>query len=253
MNPHTLKPVAFIGQGASALIHRLYTLEQRFLPIEVPSHAKLERVIQGLEPLGFLGAVFTEPSSLAAGLVDRLEHSAQGSRVVDAISVTTATLGAHTLADALLTTLERRQYRPNGAHAVILGGGAAAHAAMALARTGVRTLTIAAPDRPQAEHLARTAPAGITVHAVSLDEPTVHTALERADLIVSADPALRVDARLLQPFHTLLEAAGESALGVALERAGGQVIPHRDVRAEHLAAQLEFVTGWKYDHRALLG
>jgi shikimate 5-dehydrogenase len=251
MTRPTLKPVAFIGSSAHSLIHHLYTLEQRFLPIEVPTSSKLERVIHGLAPLGFLGAVFTEPSSAAGALCDRLETSAQGSGAVDAISVAAATIGAHTLEDALLTTLERLQYRAHGAHAVILGGGPAAFAGVALARAGVRTLTIAATDRPRAEALMRAVPAGVTVHAVSLDEPTVLTALERADLIVSTDPALRVDARLLQPFHTLLESAGESALGVALERAGGQVIPYRTVRAEHLAKQLEFVTGHRYDPRAL--
>ena len=250
--PQPIKPVAFYGADSHALIHQLYTLEQRFLPIQVPSHSKLERVVQGLEPLGFLGLIFTEPSAVALELVDRPEPSARRSASVDAIQVTNGVIGAYTLEDALLSVLEARGYRPVGAHAVILGGGAVASAAVQLARAGLRTLTIAAPSRPAAEALARTAPAGITVHAISLDEPTVLTALEKADLIVSADPTVRLDARLLQPFHTLLEAAGESALSVALERAGGQVIPYREVRAQHLSAQLEFVTGWKYDSRALM-
>jgi shikimate 5-dehydrogenase len=252
MKLQTLKPVAFIGSEASQTIHHLYTLEQRFLPIEAPSHAKLERVVQGLEPLGFLGAVFTSPSSVALALVDRREHSAERDGVVDAVSVTNGSIGAHTLEDALIRALEFRRYNAHGAHAVILGGGAVSSAALQLARVGLKTLTIAAPDRPAAEFLARKVPAGVTAHAISLEEPTLVTALERADLIVSADAGLRLEPRLLQPFHTLIEAAGETALSVALERAGAQVIPHREIRAHHLGAQLEFVTGWKFDWRALV-
>ena len=56
----------------------------------------------------------------------------------------------------------------------------------------------------------------------------------------------------MQPYHTLLEACGETNLSVALERAGGQVIPFSSVRSHHLAAQLEFVTGWKFDVASLL-
>ena len=157
-----------------------------------------------------------------------------------------------TLEDALIRALEHRQYRAHGAHAVILGGGAAASAAIQLARVGLKTLTIAAPDRPAAEALARGVPAGVTAHAITLDEPTVVTALEKADLIVSADAGLRIDARLLQPFHTLIEAAGETALAVAVERAGAQVVPYKEIRAHQLSAQIEFVTGWKLEYRKLM-
>jgi shikimate dehydrogenase len=252
MKPQTLKPIAVIGAEAPQTIHHLYTLEGRFLPVEIPFHAKLERVVQGLEPLGFLGAVFTSPSSAALGLVDRREHSAERDGVVDAVSVTSGSVGAHTLEDALIRALEFRRYNAHGAHGVILGGGAVASAAIQLARVGLTTLTIAAADRPEAERLARRVPAGVTVHAISLDEPTVVTALEKADLIISADASIRLDARLMQPFHTLIEAGGETALSVALERAGAQVIPHREVRAHHLSAQLEFVTGWKFDYQTLV-
>ncbi len=251
MKLQTLKPVAFIGSEASQTIHRLYSLEQRFLPLEVPAHSKLERVVQGLEPLGFLGAVFTTPSAEALAVVDRREHSAERDGVVDAVSVTNGSIGTHTLAEALVSALEHRQYRALGAHAVILGGGPVASAALQLARVGLKTLTIAAPDRPAAEALARKVSAGVTAHAISLDEPTVVTALEKADLIVSADPGLRLDARLLQPFHTLIEAGGETALAVAVERSGAQVIPYAEIRAHHLAAQLSFVTGWSFDYRSL--
>jgi hypothetical protein len=54
----TLKPVAFLGTEAHAVVTALYKFEAQFLPTLVPTSAKLERVVQGLEPLGFLGAVF---------------------------------------------------------------------------------------------------------------------------------------------------------------------------------------------------
>ena len=74
----------------------------------------------------------------------------------------------------------------------------------------------------------------------------------RADLLLICDPKLRLEPRLLQPYHTLVEVAGESSLAVALERIGGQVVLHKKVKAYHLSAQLEFITGRKYKLEGLL-
>ena len=76
--------------------------------------------------------------------------------------------------------------------------------------------------------------------------------LERADVLVHASLDVKLKPTQMQPYHTLLEASGETNLSVALERAGGQVIPFSSVRSHHLAAQLEFVTGWKFDAASLL-
>jgi shikimate dehydrogenase len=243
----TLKPVAFLGTRAKEMIHRLYRLEARFLPIEVPHHAKLERVVQGLEPLGFWGAVFCDaPSEAALQLVERVTVGAEREGAVDVIAVSGGTFGSNVLEDAMLAALETAQYRGFGAHAVILGGGSAASAAVQLARAGLKTLTIAAQDRPAAEKLARHVPAGVSVRAISLNESALNDALEKADLLVICEPDLRMDSRLLQPYHMLLELSGETPLSVALERVGGRVIDWKQVSAHHLAAQLEFVTGMKF-------
>ncbi len=247
MKLETLKPVAFLGARAKEMIHRLYRLEARFLPIEVPQHAKLERVVQGLEPLGFWGAVFCDaPSEAALQLVERVTVGAEREGAVDVIAVSGGTFGSNVLEDAMLGALESAQYRGFGAHAVILGGGSAASTAVQLARAGLKSLTIAASDRPESEKLARHVPAGVSVRAISLNESALMDALERADLLVICDTNLRLDSRLLQPYHTLLELVGETSLSVALERTGGRVIAWRDVAAHHLAAQLEFVTGMKF-------
>ncbi len=243
---NTLKPVAFLGAQAAPIVTALYKIEAQFLPTLVPTSAKLEAVVQGLEPLGFLGAVFVgESSTQALTLVDSLSSSAERDGAIDAISVTRGTQGAHALEDGLLSALESIKYRGFGATAVVLGGGASASAAVQVARVGVKSLTIAAPDRPHAERLAKHAPAGVLVRCISLEEPALLEALERADLLLITDPKLRLEPRLLQPYHTLVEVAGESSLSVALERIGVQVLLHRTIRAHHLAAQLEFVTGRK--------
>jgi shikimate dehydrogenase len=253
MKLQTLKPVAFLGSDASATIHKLYGLEQRFLPLEVPSSSKLERVIAGLEALGFLGAIVVgNPNSELNRLVERKTHSAERAGAVDAVIISSGSLGTNTLEDALVSTLEAAHYRGIGGHCVILGGGAVAFAATQLARAGFKTMTFAAPDRPAAEKLARAVPAGVSTIALSIEEPNLIDALERADLLVHCSPDVQLDARFLQPYHTLLEAHSQTSLAVGMERAGGQVIEFKQVSAQHLAAQLEFVTSVKYDPKTLL-
>ncbi len=253
MKLQTLKPVAFLGSDATATIHKLYQLEQRFLPLEVPSHSKLDRVIAGLEPLGFLGAIVVgNPSVELNALVERKTHSAERAGAIDAVIVSSGSLGTNTLEDSLVSTLETVRYRGVGGHCVVLGGGAVAFAATQLARVGFKTMTFAAPDRPAAEKLARAVPAGVTTRALTFEEPSLLDALERADLLVHCSPDVHLDARHLQPYHTLLEAHSETSLAVGLERAGGNVIGFKLSNAHHLAAQLEFVTSIKFDPASLM-
>ncbi|MFN3266758.1 MAG: hypothetical protein ACK41E_07960 [Deinococcales bacterium] len=241
---NTLKPVAFLGFDAGRVVNELYKLEAQFLPTVVPSSAKLERVIQGLEPLGFLGAVFVgAPSQEAIKLVDGVTSSAERDGAIDAIGVIRGTQGTHTLEDGLLAALDAIGYRGFGSNALVIGGDASASAAVQVARAGVKNLTIAAPDRPHAERLARYAPAGVSIRAISSFEPAFAQALERADLLLLCDQKFMLEPRHLQPYHTLIEVAAESSLSVALERIGGQIISHKTVQKHHLAAQLEFVIG----------
>jgi hypothetical protein len=244
---NTLKPVAFLGFEAGRVVQALYKLEAHFLPTVVPTTAKLERVIQGLEPLGFLGAVFVgAPSPEALKLVDGFSSSSERDGAIDAIQVTRGTQGAHTLEDGLLGALDAIAYRGFGANALVIGGDASASAAVQVARAGVKNLTIAAPDRPHAERLARHAPAGVTVRTISSEEPAFLEALERADLLLLCDHKMRLEPRHLQPYHTLIEVSGESSLSVALERIGGQTVSYKAIQTHHLSAQLEFVTGRKH-------
>jgi shikimate dehydrogenase len=253
MKYQTLRPVAFVGPAAAETIQKLYPLEQRFLPIEVPANSRLPAVLAGLEPLGFMGAVISGSAQFeAASLVNRRDRNVDRDGVVDAVVVHGGTFGGHTLEDALINTLEFEGFRGYGAHAVILGGGSVAMAATQLARQGFKTITIAAPDRPAAEKLARLLPAGVTSHPLTFEEPRLHDVLERADLIVHCSSDARLNPALLQPYHTLLEACEETNLAVALERTGGNVIPYPRVAAHALAAQLEFVTAIKYDPKLFL-
>ena len=249
MSRTLLRPVAFAGPDAAETVERLYRLEPRFLPIEVPAASNLAAALAGLAPLGFLGAVLTGPAQTEAlRLVSRRAHAADRDGAVDAIALHgPETFGSHVLEDALSLALDRAGFRPFGATAVVLCGGPAALAATQLARTGLRAIVLAAPDRPAAERLARAVPAGIETHAVTLEESRLDDLLATADLLVHASADARLDPRKLGPFHTLLEAATETSLAVSLERAGGQVIAHRAVAAAALAARLEFVTGVRLD------
>ncbi len=249
----TLKPVAFVGPDAAQTVQKLYALEQRFLPIEVPSNSKLSAVLDGLEPLGFLGAVISGNACLEApSLVSRRDRNVDRDGAVDAVVAHGGSFGAHTLEDALIRTLEDQGFRGYGAHVVVVGSGSVAMAATQLARQGFKTVTIAATDRPAAEKLARALPAGVSSFTLTLEEPRLADVLERADLIVHCGPDARLNPALLQPYHTLLEAACETNLSVAIERAGGNVIPYSLVAAHKLSAQLEFVTAIKFDPALLL-
>jgi shikimate dehydrogenase len=254
MNVKTLRPVAFIGPDAPDLVRRLYSLTPRFLPLEVPPGSHLSASLEGLPPLGFLGAILSGPAQHEAlGLVTRRAHSAERDGAVDAVAVHgSGTFGTHTLEDALAAALDASGFRAVGGRAIILGSGPAAFAATQVARLGLTSVVVAAPDRPAAERVARALPAGVEAHALSLDEDRFLDQLQRADLIVHCGTDARVDPRRLEPFHTLVEAAGETNLSIALERAGGQVVPYSTVSSYTLAAQLEFVTGLKFDPRELV-
>jgi shikimate dehydrogenase len=253
VNTHILKPVAFIGPAAAETIQKLYALEQRFLPLEVPAQSDLSAVLAGLEPLGFLGAILSGPAQTQAlKLVSRHSQAAKRDGMVDTITLRGGIEGGSSLEDALLNTLEFAGFQALGAHAVILGSSPVGFAATQLARAGFKTITVVGANRPAAEKLAKALPAGVYQDALSQDDSRLSDVLERADVLVHASTDVKLKPSQMQPYHTLLEACGETNLGVALERAGGQVIGFSSVRAHHLAAQLEVVTGWKFDALGLM-
>jgi shikimate dehydrogenase len=253
VNTHILKPVAFIGPAAAETIQKLYVLEQRFLPLEVPEQSDLSAVLAGLEPLGFLGAILSGPvQTQALKLVTRQTQSAKRNGMIDAITPRGGIEGTSTLEDALLNSLEDAGFQALGAHAVILGSSPVGFAATQLARAGFKTITVVGANRPAAEKLAKALPAGVYQDALSQDDSRLSDVLERADVLVHASADVKLKPTQMQPYHTLLEASGETNLAVALERAGGQVIPYSSVRTHHLAAQLEFVTGWKFEASSFL-
>jgi shikimate 5-dehydrogenase len=249
-----LRPVALIGPEANDVVLRLYKLEQRFLPLVVPAESKLNEVLAGLAPLGFLGAVlFGKSAAEALPLVVRKTRAAERDGLVDALAVHGQTQhGTSTLEEALLGALGVAGFRGLGGRAVIVGGGPWAAAATQVVRLGLRTLTIAAANRPASERLAQQVPAGVQVHALSLDDERLAAAISAADLVLHCAAGASIDPRLLSPAHTLVEAYGETSLAVAVERVGGQVVPHRLVAQQRLAAQLHHVTGLKIDLTGLI-
>jgi hypothetical protein len=133
----------------------------------------------------------------------------------------------------------------------VLGAGPWAVAATQVGRLGLRSLTIASPNRPASERLAQHVAAGIAMYPSSLDDPRLPQAIADADLILHCGGGATLDPRLLGPAHTLVEVAAETSLAVAVERAGGHVVPHAAIVHERLVAQLHHIMGLRLDLSAL--
>ncbi len=249
MKLKTLQPIAFIGPNAETMVQRLYNQEAKFLPVAVPTHSNLREALDGLAPLGFLGAILDGPNQREAfTLVSRRTPLAERDGAIDAVSsFGKSTEGTSTTEDALLHALEASGYRGMGGNALVLGDGPIANAAIGLARAGIKNFTFAASTQPAADRLARNNTAGVINHALALQDNRIQEAFERADLVLHAQAGAEFNAQFLQPFHMFVEAATETMYGVAAERAGSHVIPFARVAAHNLAAQLEFVTGFKFD------
>ncbi|HEX2863712.1 MAG TPA: hypothetical protein VHN99_04025 [Deinococcales bacterium] len=246
--PQPLAPVAFLGPDATEQVQPFYRLPARFLPVSVP-RPDLSAAIGGLAALGFLGAILSgETQAQAPALVGRASLAATQAGAMDALAVHGSTLmGDFTFSDALTAALEDAGARLSGARVLVLGSGATARAAVALSRLGLAALTVCGPDRPSAERVLALAPGSLERRAVTFTETGLADAVRRADLLVLAERGARLDARLLEPAHALVEAAGPSLLSTHLRGLGGQVIAHERLTRIHLAAQVKAVTAQAFD------
>jgi shikimate dehydrogenase len=179
---HSLSPV--IHNAAFAALE----MDWAYIPLPVaPGH--VPEALRGLRALGFAGANVTMPHKTEiAGFADELTDDARLLSSVNTLVVTTDGIAGHNTDAPGFDRFIRRDVGFDAADstALVFGAGGAARAcAVALARAGLRELTVALRDPSRAEPLrAAVDEIGTNVTAVAFDEASAAT----ADLVVNATP-----------------------------------------------------------------
>lgn len=179
---HSLSPAVHNAAFAAMGLDWVY--------VPLPVHPlQLFAALTGLAAMCFAGANVTMPhKAAAADLIDDLSEDARRLHAVNTIVVDGERLrGENTDAPGFERFLRLDTgFDPTGRTALIFGAGGAGRAcALALARGGVATLTVAAREPARVADVAAAIEGlGTTVHAVAFDDAAnVH-----ADLIVNATP-----------------------------------------------------------------
>ena len=219
-----------VAHSLSPRIHnaafRAIGLDWVYVPLAVEP-SDVDRAFRGLVALGFAGANVTMPhKTVAAERADTLSDDARRLRAVNTLVVEGSTVHGHNTDAPGFDRFLRRDagFDPRGRSALIFGAGGAARAcALALARGGAASLTVAARDPGRTEPLT----AAIDGFDVDLRAVAFQEARRiRADLIVNAtplgagdealpSPPIREDSLvvdlLYEPIATLLQTSARSA------------------------------------------
>jgi shikimate dehydrogenase len=179
---HSLSPVIHNAAFEAMNMHWIYVP----LPVE-PGH--LEEALAGLGALGFVGANVTMPhKSEAAKLADTLSEDSNRLGAVNTLVAEGGRLHGHDTDVAGFDRFLRLDagFEPAGRSALIFGAGGAARAcALALARAGLGSLTVAVRDLSRADQLRGSLEGFETdLSVVAFDGATE----ERFDLVVNATP-----------------------------------------------------------------
>jgi shikimate dehydrogenase len=179
---HSLSPAIHNAAFAAA------DLDWVYVPLPVRP-AWLEAALIGIVPLGFAGANVTMPHKTeAADLIDALSEDAELLRAVNTIRVVDDRLEGHNTDVGGFDRFLRRDagFEPAGRSALIYGAGGAARAcALALARAGLGTLTVAVRAPARAAPLVGIVERfGVAVTTVDVSQVE---GLE-VDLVVNATP-----------------------------------------------------------------
>lgn len=258
---HSLSPV--IHNAAFAALG----LDWVYVPLPVEA-ARVREAVAGLGSLGFAGANVTMPhKESVAALATELSEDATRLRAVNTLVVNgDAVVGHNTDAPGFARFLERdAAFDAAGREALVLGSGGAARAcALALARAGAASVTVAARDSGRGAEVARCL-WGLSPEVRTI--PWHEAAGAAADVLVNAtpvdDPAalplpplggvgLVVDLRYRPPVTPLVAAARDAGaaafggLGMLIHQAAlsfevwtGQMPPAGVMSAAALAAIAE--------------
>lgn len=223
---HSLSPV--IHNAAFAALG----LDWVYVPMAVPP-GRVPAAIEGIRALGFAGANVTMPhKTTCAEAIGELSDDARLLGAVNTIAIGPESVSGHNTDAAGFERFLREDARfdPAGRAALVFGAGGAARAcALALARGGLASLTVAARDPASADRLRASIEGfGTAMFAVRFEDAS----RESADLVVNATPLGSggeslplpiLDARVIAvdlvyrpyvtPLQTAVRGAGGSAFG----------------------------------------
>lgn len=241
---HSLSPVIYNAAFAAAELDWVY------LPMPVPP-GRVRAAVEGLRALGFAGANVTMPHKTeCATLLDTLSEDAASLQAVNTIVVGAERISGHNTDVGGFERFLRRDagFDPGGQAALLFGAGGAARAcALALARDGLASLSVAVRDPSRADALRATVDGYATeVSVIAFDD----AAEADANLVINATPLgvhgetlplPRLGPRVLAV--DLLYRPPSTPLQEAARRAGGAAFGGLGLLLHQAAISFELWTG----------
>lgn len=179
------------------------------------------------------------PRAAAVGAANTLVRRADGSWAADCTDV-----------DGVTGALRSAGGFTGGSHALLLGAGGTAAAALAgFAELGVTTVTLAVREPARAKEVLDTAErVGVRVRTERLGAIDLHRAVKESDVVVSTLPAGAVDSYVptLASAACLLDVVYHpwpTPLASAVEAAGGRLATGLDMLLHQAFGQVEQFTG----------
>ena len=216
--------------------------------IKPSKHAAIkETALNGLEPLGFSGAMIfgSELQEQAFKSLSRHSLSAQRVQAVDSLIVTPIGLmGDYTMGRSIASILEDRKWPARDARVVIIGADARARStATVLAGMGIKHLCVIANQQPAAEKALQAVAISTQKSATTPGQAKASNSLERADLLIRFDDSIKVDSSYLGPHLNLIDCAATafSSLRQNADKAGSQTLSYKDVQAYNISTMLELI------------
>jgi len=206
-----------------------------------------QQALDGLEPLGFSGAMVLGESLQSQAFKHVQRHSLAAQRVaaVDTIIVTPMGLmGDYSIAYAIGKQLDEKKWSAVGARIVIVGNDARAIAtANELASMGAQHITVIAQEQPFAEHVLRNIAITTQKLATTPGQIMAGSSLERADLLIRFDHGIEIDSMSLGPHLNIIDLSPNpySVLRQDANKMGAETISDKDIQAYHLATMLELI------------
>ncbi len=205
------------------------------------------KALDGLEPLGFLGAIVVGESlqKEAFKFVQRQSLAAQRVAAVDTIMVTPMGLmGDYSMAQAISKQLNSKNWSAIGARVVIIGNDARAiSTANELSSLGAKHIAIIAHEQPTAEQALRNLAISSQKLATTPGQVLAKTSLERADLLIRFDYSIEIEIEYLGPHLNIIDFSPNpfSTLRQEASKMGAETISDKDILAHHLSTMLELI------------
>jgi len=206
-----------------------------------------QQALDGLEPLGFSGAIVLGESlqKQAFKYVQRHSLAAQRVAAVDTIIVSPMGLmGDFSIAYAISKQLANKNFSALGARIVIIGSDARAVAtANELASLGAKHITVIAQEQPFAEQALRNIAISTQKLATTPGQILAGSSLNQADLLIRFDHGIEVATDHLGPHLNIIDLSPNpfSNLRQEASKLGAETISDKDIQAHHLATMLELV------------